>query len=93
MKRKSAKKLGKALLPVLSLCSGLFAVAALFVLSACVKASAEDKILSADATASVKADCILVLGAGVYSDSSPCWRTGSPKAWRCMKTAPPTGFS
>jgi len=73
MKRKSAKKLGKALFTgfVSLFVLGFFAVAALFVLSACVKASAEDKILSADATASVKADCILVLGAGVYSDGSP----------------------
>jgi len=73
MKKKKSKKRGKALFTAfLSLfILGVFAVAALFILSAHVKASAKDKIISPEEAALLKADCILVLGAGVYSNGSP----------------------
>jgi len=73
MKLKASKRLGKVLFSGLAsiFILGALAVAAVFILSACVKASAKDKILTADNAASVKADCILILGAGVYSDNSP----------------------
>ena len=43
----------------------------IIVIDAHVKNSAEDRIISADESVSLNADCIIVLGAGVRADGTP----------------------
>jgi SanA protein len=42
-------------------------------INACVKSSVKDKIITVDETALLNSDCILILGAGVWSGGRPSY--------------------
>ncbi|WP_242981383.1 SanA/YdcF family protein [Ruminiclostridium sufflavum] len=46
-------------------------MAAVLILNAYVKASVRDKIITGEQAASIDSDCVLILGAGVWSDGNP----------------------
>lgn len=50
---------------------GIVALTALLIINLFVKSSVEDKIISAAEANSIEADCILVLGAGVWNNGKP----------------------
>lgn len=50
---------------------GILALVTLFGINAYVKSSVKDKIITNDEAASLNADCILVLGAGVLTNGRP----------------------
>lgn len=50
---------------------GILAIISVIAINFHVKSSVQDKILSIDAVNLLEADCILVLGAGVWSDGRP----------------------
>lgn len=51
----------------------ILALASALIINAYVKSSVKDKIITVDEAASLDADCILVLGAGVWDDGRPSY--------------------
>ena len=49
----------------------VIALAALLIINSIVKSAADERLLTVEEAASIDADCILVLGAGVYSGGQP----------------------
>ena len=71
MQKESTKKKGlRRVLLALGLVCAL-AAAVILIPNACVVLSTKGKILTLEDAAPEEADCILVLGCGVYSDGSP----------------------
>lgn len=68
-KIKTKKKLLISLF--LLIITGILALAFTLVINLYVKASVNDKIITEDKAASIEADCILVLGAGVWNNGNP----------------------
>ncbi len=66
MKKKLLKRLFIILISVIVL-----ALAALLIINAAVRSAANGRILTGDEATSLYADCIIVLGAGVYSSGQP----------------------
>lgn len=63
---------------------------AVFAIDAHVQTTAGPRIVTADEAAVLgNVDCVLVLGCGVHPDGCrvTCWRTASPRASRCTRTA------
>jgi SanA protein len=73
MNNRRAKNKKSKMLTVLSvlMAAGVLALVSLFVINAYVMASSRDKIITADKAVLLDADCILVLGAGVWEDGMP----------------------
>lgn len=70
MKNIKKKKLKKLFLFLISL--GLFGIAVLLGINGYVRAAVKDRIITpAEASKLAKADCILILGAGIRKDNSP----------------------
>ncbi|MBA1334986.1 MAG: SanA protein [Firmicutes bacterium] len=63
------KKLFIGLLVLMSV--SILALVSVLIINAHVKSSVKDKIIAVDEAASLDADCILILGAGVWGDGRP----------------------
>ncbi len=68
-KKKTKKKLLISIF--LLIVTGLLALAFTLVINLYVKVSVKDKIITEEKAASIDADCILVLGAGVWNNGNP----------------------
>jgi vancomycin permeability regulator SanA len=69
MKNKTKSRLKKLIIGLISLM--LIGIAAVVCLNAYIKSTVNDRIISEDKAAALDADCILVLGAGVWNDGKP----------------------
>jgi vancomycin permeability regulator SanA len=68
-KKKTKKKLLISLF--LIIITGILALAVILILNAYVKGSVNDRIITEEQAAKVDADCILILGAGVWNNGNP----------------------
>jgi SanA protein len=69
IKNKLTKKISMVL--IILLIASALALACLLIINAYVKSSVKDKMITADEGVELEADCILVLGAGVWDDGRP----------------------
>lgn len=69
--KKLIKKILKSKIFISLIVLGLIGIIALVSLNAYVMLSVKDRIVSEEEAASLKADCILVLGAGVWNNGKP----------------------
>lgn len=53
--------------------TSILALISILIINSHVKSSAKDRIITVDKTASLDADCILILGAGVWDDGRPSY--------------------
>ena len=53
--------------------TSIMALISILIINSHVKSSAKDRIITVDKTASLDADCILILGAGVWDDGRPSY--------------------
>jgi SanA protein len=65
------KKLSVGLLFLVSV--SILGLASILIINACVKSTVKDKIITVDEAASCDADCILILGAGVWDGGRPSY--------------------
>lgn len=65
------KGLSVGLIFLVSVC--ILGLVSILIINVCVKSSVKDKIITADEAASLDADCILVLGAGVWGGERPSY--------------------
>jgi SanA protein len=65
------KKLSVGLLFLVSV--SILGLASILIINACVKSTVKDKIITVDEAASWDADCILILGAGVWDGGRPSY--------------------
>ncbi len=71
MDKKAKKKsiLGRILLLIITL--GILGLASLLIINSYVKAIGKDNVITSEAASDVDADCILILGAGVWNNNRP----------------------
>ena len=65
------KKLWNGLFIIMIIC--ILALASILIINSYVKSSVKDKIITLDEAAPLHADCILILGAGVWDDGRPSY--------------------